>query len=49
LLGLAYWYVVLPLHTVVFGRMLDGIRRAAEAVAASRSLTPSPPAADRLA
>jgi len=31
LLGLAYWYAVLPLHGVVFRRMLDGIRRAAEA------------------
>ncbi len=49
LLGLAYWYAVLPIHTVVFGRMLDGIRRAAEALAASRSLTPSPPAAGRIA
>ena len=31
LLGLAYWYAVLPLHGVVFGRTLQGIRRAAEA------------------
>ncbi|HEX6212403.1 MAG TPA: SDR family oxidoreductase [Methylomirabilota bacterium] len=31
LLGLAYWYAVLPLHGVVFGRILEGIRRAAEA------------------
>ena len=30
LLGIAYWYTVLPLHGVVFGRMLEGIRRAAE-------------------
>ena len=35
LLGLVYWYVVLPMHHVVFGRMLDGIRRAAEAIAAA--------------
>jgi len=30
-LGLAYWYAMLPLHNVVFGRMLRGIRAAAEA------------------
>lgn len=31
LLGLAYWYTLLPLHRVVFARMVDGVRRAAEA------------------
>jgi len=30
LLGLAYWYAVLPLHSIVFSGMLSGIRRAAE-------------------
>ncbi|MCB9899507.1 MAG: SDR family oxidoreductase [Planctomycetes bacterium] len=30
LLGLAYWYAVLPLHGIVFRGMLDGIRREAE-------------------
>lgn len=30
LTGLAYWYGVLPLHHVVFGGMLRGIKRAAE-------------------
>ena len=35
LLGLAYWYAVLPLHGIVFRGMLRGIRRAAE-------FTPSP-------
>lgn len=30
LLGLMYWYSVLPLHAIVFRGMLDGIRRAAE-------------------
>jgi hypothetical protein len=30
LLGLAYWYAVLPLHGVVFRGMLKGIRRVAE-------------------
>lgn len=29
-LGLAYWYSVLPLHHLVFGGMLRGIKRAAE-------------------
>jgi len=30
LLGLGYWYAVLPLHRVVFRGMLEGIRRSAE-------------------
>jgi hypothetical protein len=30
LLGLAYWYAVLPLHSIVFRGMLKGIRHAAE-------------------
>jgi len=30
LLGLTYWYSVLPLHGIVFSGMLQGIRRAAE-------------------
>lgn len=33
LLGLAYWYGVMPLHGFVFHRMLAGIRRLAEAEA----------------
>lgn len=32
LAGLAYWYAVLPLHGLVFNGMLNGIRRAAEAM-----------------
>jgi hypothetical protein len=36
LVGLAYWYTVLPLHRIVFGRMLQGIRRTAETEEASR-------------
>jgi uncharacterized protein YbjT (DUF2867 family) len=40
--GLVYWYAVLPVHHVVFGRMLAGMRRAAEAGAAtSVSRTPA--------
>ena len=30
----AYWYAVMPLHSIVFGRMLRGVRRVAEALAA---------------
>lgn len=35
LAGLVYWYAVLPLHQVVFGGMLRGIRRRAESEEAS--------------
>ncbi len=43
LLGLAYWYAVTPLHSIVFDGMLRGIRRAAEqdARAAARPATGS--------
>lgn len=34
LLGLAYWYAVLPLHGFVFRGMLNGIKRAAEQIEA---------------
>ncbi|MHC4975416.1 MAG: SDR family oxidoreductase [Planctomycetota bacterium] len=30
ILGILYWYAVLPLHSIVFGGMLKGIRQAAE-------------------
>lgn len=33
LMGLLYWYAVLPLHGIVFRGMLDGIRRTAESIA----------------
>lgn len=36
LLGLAYWYAVLPLHGIVFRGMLNGIKAEAEGRAASR-------------
>jgi len=32
LLGLLYWYAVVPLHEIVFGGMLRGIRKTAEAM-----------------
>jgi uncharacterized protein YbjT (DUF2867 family) len=35
--GIVYWYLMRPLHSIVFGRMLDGIRRAAEALTAMRA------------
>lgn len=38
LLGLAYWYSVLPLHHFVFPRMIRGIKAAAEASAGSPSV-----------
>lgn len=41
LLGIAYWYAVLPIHGFVFGRMLEGLRRAAEALAAGTPIGPS--------
>ena len=37
LFGIAYWYVLIPLHGIVFSGMLNGIRRAAE------MNSPSPP------
>lgn len=37
LLGIAYWYAVLPLHAYVFAGMLKGIRRHAEGQAAEPS------------
>jgi uncharacterized protein YbjT (DUF2867 family) len=43
LLGIAYWYAVLPLHTIVFNGMLRGIARAAED--ASREGAVHPPGA----
>jgi hypothetical protein len=30
LLGILYWYAVLPLHGIVFTGMLRGLKRAAE-------------------
>jgi hypothetical protein len=35
LAGLVYWYALLPLHGLVFRRMLEGVRRAAERHAAA--------------
>jgi uncharacterized protein YbjT (DUF2867 family) len=35
IVGIAYWYCVLPLHNLVFGGMLRGIQRVAEGPASS--------------
>ena len=45
LLGILYWYAVLPLHNIVFGGMLRGIRSTAEATdrATDLSSSDSPP------
>jgi len=48
LFGLVYWYGVMPLHEIVFGGMLRGIRKTAEAMhrghAAPRAPATAPPA-----
>jgi hypothetical protein len=36
LLGLCYWYVVMPFHGIVFRRMLKGIQREALQIAAQK-------------
>jgi len=40
LFGLLYWYTVVPLHGIVFGGMLKGIRKTAEAM--HRAANPPP-------
>ncbi len=45
LLGILYWYAVMPLHGVVFRRMLQGIRRAAERGAEESQEAQTPAAA----
>jgi uncharacterized protein YbjT (DUF2867 family) len=40
ILGLAYWYSVLPFHAWIFPRMLRGIRRSAEQPATRRAAGP---------
>lgn len=38
LLGLLYWYAVVPLHELVFGGMLRGIQKTAEALQRAKTL-----------
>jgi hypothetical protein len=45
-LGLVYWYCVLPFHGVVFRGMLTGIRRAAENPVSARRLRTDGPVLD---
>jgi len=40
LLGLAYWYAVVPMHGIVFAGMIKGIRRAAETFANNNGSDP---------
>ncbi len=40
LLGLGYWYAVLPLHNIVFSGMLAGMKRAAESIEQGTSERP---------
>jgi uncharacterized protein YbjT (DUF2867 family) len=47
LLGLLYWYAVVPLHELVFGGMLRGIQKTAEAMERSKAQPDGePPAAE---
>ena len=49
LAGLLYWYAVVPLHEFVFGGMLRGIRKTAEAMHRSNtSRQKAPPAVDEV-
>ncbi|MEI7782254.1 MAG: SDR family oxidoreductase, partial [Planctomycetota bacterium] len=42
LIGILYWYAVVPLHEIVFGGMLRGIRKTAEAMQRAKSVKPAP-------
>lgn len=42
LFGLAYWYLIYPLHNLVFTGMLDNIARAAESGSSTRAATGGP-------
>ena len=43
LLGILYWYAVVPLHEFVFGGMLSGIQKTAEAMQRSKTMAGSEP------
>ena len=45
LFGILYWYAVVPLHEFVFGGMLSGIQRTAEAMHRSKTMAGSEPLA----
>lgn len=46
-LGIAYWYSVLPLHNIVFGGMLRGIKRSAETGPTSPPMDPIAPSSSK--
>ncbi len=41
ILGILYWYAVVPLHNIVFGGMLKGIKRAAEMLEPTEQTNPT--------
>ncbi len=43
LMGILYWYAVVPLHNIVFGGMLKGIRRLAESLSQAKDPKNSEP------
>ncbi len=49
LLGLLYWYAVVPLHELVFGGMLRGIQKTAEALQRAKTLPGGEPASPEAA
>ena len=49
LLGLLYWYAVVPLHELVFGGMLRGIQKTAEALQRAKTLPGGEPPAPETA
>ena len=49
LFGIIYWYSVVPLHNMVFGGMLRGIRKAAESTQLNKSDLVSGPLKDAIA
>ncbi len=49
LIGILYWYTVVPLHNIVFGGMLKGIRKTAETTQLKKAHFVSVPTKDKIA
>ncbi len=49
LIGILYWYTVVPLHNIVFGGMLKGIRKTAETTQCTKAQLVSVPTKDKIA
>ena len=49
LIGILYWYSVVPLHNIVFGGMLKGIRKTAETTQFNKAHFGSVPTKDKIA